>query len=279
MVEKEYQKQLKEREDGLITGSDDQLFNKATDLVLTELRRQVEINEGLAKQRLLRQINTLEGIDNLGIFNEKGEIIPTTALIGRQLTTSNLFENSPANYAQKSNNEKLSLIRKEIADNNNNLVSVRSKMSDLFDKGKPNADEKAFAIDLLTYIDALRSEDKELIEGFTPPSSNISNITDLNKTVEQFQGSKLLQGEGAAPLFDAKTLQTDQELPKKKSVEEINKNSPFNEDNTASNINKNGNLIGSNTPSGNGSGLFAFIPTKPLDGYNFSNITYGIVGA
>ena len=220
----------------------------------------------------------MEGIDNLGIFNEKGEIIPTTALIGRQLTTSNLFENSPANYAQKSNNEKLSLIRKEINDNNNNLVSVRSKMSDLFDKGKPNADEKAFAVDLLSYIDALRSEDKELIEGFTPPSSNIGNITDLNKTVKQFQGSTLLQGEGEQ-LFDSKTLNTDKLQPKKKSVEEINKNSSFNEDTTASNVNKNGNLIGSNTPSGNGSGLFAFIPTKPVDGYNFSSITYGIVGA
>jgi len=152
-------------------------------------------------------------------------------------------------------------------------------MSDLFEKGRPNADEKAFAVDLLTYIDALRSEDKELIEGFTPPSSNIGNITDLNKTVKQFQGSTLLQGKGAAPLFDANTLQTDKEFPKKKSVEEINKNSPFNEDTTASNFNKNGNLISSNTPSGNGSGLFAFIPTKPVDGYNFSSITYGIVGA
>jgi len=65
----------------------------------------------------------------------------------------------------------------------------------------------------------------------------------------------------------------------KEHVEEINKNSPFSEDNTASDVNKNSNLIGSNTPAGNSSGLFAFIPTKPLDGYNFSNITYGIVGA
>ena len=304
-VDDEFKKLLNQRDEGVITGSDDSLFEKATQNVITELQERADDNEGLAKKRLLRQINTLKGIDNLGIFDEEGNIRALTAIIGRRLTTSTLFENSPASYATKTNNGKLSLIRKEIADNNNNLVAVRSKMFDLLENGKPDADEKAFAIDLLTYIDALRSQDKELIESFTPPSSNIGNITDLNETVKQFQtldksisetnpyADKTLENIEPGFFDDTDLVQAKRKnkgaLPKSlldaypeldptnprdyQKLKRLQRNSPID---LAS---KDGNIVSSNTPSGNSSGLFSFIPTKPLDGYNFSNITYGIVGA
>ena len=136
---------------------------------------------------------------------------------------------------------------------------------------------------MLSFIDAIRSGDKKNLESFSPPSSNIDNIVDLNTTVDQFKSSPLLQGGGKDPLFDANTLDADT-LIKEKTLKEFNENSPFQGDGKIGQggeggVGGNGNLIGSNTPSGNGSGLFAFIPTKPGDAYNFSTITYGIVGA
>ena len=151
-------------------------------------------------------------------------------------------------------------------------------MSDLLStkKGKPNADEKAFAIDLLSYIDALRSQDKELIEKFTPPSSNIGNITDLNKTVDQFKGSELLQGGGKDPLFESKTLKADEIAPIRKPLEEVNQDSDI--ETFSDEVGQSAsNIINSNFGSGNGSGLTVFVPTSHRDGLNINAaFNYGI---
>ena len=262
--------------------TDDQIFNTAIANVIEILE---ETQEGFDKdssdfKSLQRQIDTLQGKDNLGVLDEKGNVKAFTAMIGRRLTSSNAFQNSPAGYVNHSNNKKISLIEKEVNDNNGNLILMRSRISDLLDGKfeKPSANEKAFAVDLLAYIDAIRSGDKKNLENFSPPSSTTSNTPELNTLVEQFKSSKLLQGSiENEPFIDAKTLDADKIDFEKllrfgmserdqrligEGINDIERGRPRNFDGQE--------LSNSNIGSGNGSGLQAFIPTSHRDGININ---------
>ncbi len=263
--------------------TDDQIFNTAIANVIEMLKdRQKGFDSDSSDfKSLQRQIDTLQGKDNLGVLDEKGNVKAFTAMIGRRLTSSNAFQNSPAGYVNYSNNKKISLIEKEVNDNNGNLILMRSRISDLLDGKfeKPSANEKAFAVDLLAYIDAIRSGDKKNLENFSPPSSTTSNTPELNTLVEQFKSSKLLQGSiENEPFIDAKTLDADKiDFEKllrfgmserdqrmiREGINDIERGRPRN-------FVDGQELSNSNIGSGNGSGLQAFIPTSHGDGVNIN---------
>ena len=255
----------------------DELYERAKQEVIKDLDALMDREDQTQAQKnranLLKQALTSKE-EFQGFLREDNTFQLGSTQLGKALTTDAGFEGSAAGYMNRSDKAKLNLMKREVELNDNNLQQLKSRVEGVLDRN-PNEDERGFAMDLLNYIQTLRSGDQELIKNFNEgkgviPSSQFEGapnnlVPNKNKISEMFK---------AKPLVNGKSL--DKSV-KNESGGEFSF-TDFNSDNLPKydiDFNK-GDVIPQDSGSGINSGESQFIATKPNDRLTLSAMLYGI---
>ena len=255
----------------------DELYERAKQEVIKDLDALMDREDQTQAQKnranLMKQALTSKE-EFQGFLREDNTFQLGSTQLGKALTTDAGFEGSAAGYMNRSDKAKLNLMKREVELNDNNLQQLKSRVEGVLDRN-PNEDERGFAMDLLNYIQTLRSGDQELIKNFNEgkgviPSSQFEGapnnlVPNKNKISEMFK---------AKPLVNGKSL--DKSV-KNESGGEFSF-TDFNYDNLPKydiDFNK-GDVIPQDSGSGINSGESQFIATKPNDRLTLSAMLYGI---
>jgi len=255
----------------------DELYERAKQEVIKDLDALMDREDQTQAQKnranLMKQALTSKE-EFQGFLREDNTFQLGSTQLGKALTTDAGFEGSAAGYMNRSDKAKLNLMKREVELNDNNLQQLKSRVEGVLDRN-PNEDERGFAMDLLNYIQTLRSGDQELIKNFNEgkgviPSSQFEGapnnlVPNKNKISEMFK---------AKPLVNGKSL--DKSV-KNESGGEFSF-TDFNSDNFPKydiDFNK-GDVIPQDSGSGINSGESQFIATKPNDRLTLSAMLYGI---
>ena len=255
----------------------DELYERAKQEVIKDLDALMDREDQTQAQKnranLMKQALTSKE-EFQGFLREDNTFQLGSTQLGKALTTDAGFEGSAAGYMNRSDKAKLNLMKREVELNDNNLQQLKSRVEGVLDRN-PNEDERGFAMDLLNYIQTLRSGDQELIKNFNEgkgviPSSQFEGapnnlVPNKNKISEMFK---------AKPLVNGKSL--DKSV-KNESGGEFSF-TDFNSDNLPKydiDFNK-GDVIPQDSGSGINSGESQFIATKPNDRLTLSAMLYGI---
>ena len=255
----------------------DELYERAKQEVIKDLDALMDREDQTQAQKnranLMKQALTSKE-EFQGFLREDNTFQLGSTQLGKALTTDAGFEGSAAGYMNRSDKAKLNLMKREVELNDNNLERLRSRVEGVLERN-PNEDERGFAMDLLNYIQTLRSGDQELIKNFNEgkgviPSSQFEGapnnlVPNKNKISEMFK---------AKPLVNGKSL--DKSV-KNESGGEFSF-TDFNSDNLPKydiDFNK-GDVIPQDSGSGINSGESQFIATKPNDRLTLSAMLYGI---
>ena len=265
----------------------DQLYKRAKDEVIKDLDALMDREDQTQAQKNRAQLmkQALTGLNKIGqkaefqgLLTEDNTFYPGSTILGTALTTDAGFEGSAAGYMNRSDKAKLNLIKREVELNDNNLQQLKSRVEGVLDRN-PNEDERGFAMDLLDYIQTLRSGDKELIKKFNEGKSNIPS--------SQFEGApndlvpnknEILKMFNAKPLVNGKSL--DNSVKNESGGGSIFSGSNYGEmpqyDIDFGQGKGKGDVIPQDSGSGVNSGNSEFIATKPNDRLTLSAMLYGI---
>ena len=105
-----------------------------------------------------------------GFLNEKNQLIAGTRRLANRLTTDIGFETSAAKYLRKTDDQKLNAIKEEIQLNGGNIDILETRMLNVLNRD-PDQDERAFALDILSYLESLVEGTSENFEKEVLPSS------------------------------------------------------------------------------------------------------------
>lgn len=120
------------------------------------------------KERIMESIKAETEVQ--GFLNERNELIPGTRRLANRLTTDIGFETSAAKYLRKTDDQKLNAIKEEIQLNGGNIGILEARMLDVLNRN-PDQDERAFALDILSYLESLAEGTSENFEKEVLPSS------------------------------------------------------------------------------------------------------------
>ena len=255
----------------------DELYERAKQEVIKDLDALMDREDQTQAQKnranLMKQALTSKE-EFQGFLREDNTFQLGSTQLGKALTTDAGFEGSAAGYMNRSDKAKLNLMKREVELNDNNLQQLKSRVEGVLDRN-PNEDERGFAMDLLNYIQTLRSGDKELIKKFNEGKSVIPS--------SQFEGApnNLVPNKNKiSEMFKAKPLVNGKSLDKSVKNESGGEFSftDFNYDNLPKydiDFNK-GDVIPQDSGSGINSGESQFIATKPNDRLTLSAMLYGI---
>ena len=265
----------------------DQLFEEARESVLSDIKRKMEGIDIRTNPELLAEKNrlkllkqALEGKEEFqGLLTDRNSFLGLSTQLGKTMTSEAGFETSPAEYMNKTSQEKLRLIRQEIRANNNNLEQLRFRVMSVLDRN-PNEDERGFAIDLLSAIRGMRNNDTEFLEGLNQgvlPSNEFKGKGKGEGGIDNLVPSK----EKIKEMFQAKPISQVNNQVKNDELDSDNKPKAFNfnGDNipiAASNGFSQNDLIPITRNAENGSGYTGFISTSPGDRMTLSAMVYGI---
>ena len=125
----------------------------------------------LANERNRRIIESIQGDDEVqGFLGKDNKIILGTRKAANQLTTDIGFETSAAKYLRKTDEGKLNAIKEELQLNGGNIGILEARMLDVLNRN-PDQDERAFALDILSYLESLVEGTSENFEKEVLPSS------------------------------------------------------------------------------------------------------------
>ena len=259
----------------------DELYERAKLNVLEDLKalekREDQTQAQKNRAKLMQQALTNDE-ELQGFLTKNNTFIPGSTQLGKALTTDAGFEGSAAGYMNRPDKVKLDLMKREVELNDNNLERLTSRVEGVLDRN-PNEDERGFAMDLLNYIQTLRSGDKELIKKFNEGKSNIPS--------SQFEGApndlvpnkdKISEMFKAKPLINGKSL--DNSVKNESDNGSIFSGSNYGEmpqyDIDFGQGKGKGDVIPQDSGSGVNSGNSEFIATKPNDRLTLSAMLYGI---
>ena len=265
----------------------DQLYKRAKDEVVKDLdalmsrkdQTQAQKNRAQLMKQAITGLNKIgQKAEFQGLLTKDNTFYPGSTILGTALTTDAGFEGSAAGYMNRSDKAKLNLMKREVELNDNNLQQLKSRVEGVLDRN-PNEDERGFAMDLLNYIQTLRSGDEELIKKFNEgksviPSSQFEGApTDLvpnkDKISEMFK---------AKPLVNGKSL--DNSVKSESGSGSIFSGSNYGAmpkyDIDFGQGKGKGDVIPQDSGSGANLGDSAFIATKPNDRLTLSAMLYGI---
>ena len=143
------------------------------------------------KERIMESIKAETEVQ--GFLNEKNQLIPGTRRLANRLTTDIGFETSAAKYLRKTDDQKLNAIKEEIQLNGGNIDILETRMLNVLNRN-PDQDERAFALDILSYLESLAEGTSENFEKEVLPSSNFTGgsiegaIPGKDKIKNQFFG-------------------------------------------------------------------------------------------
>ena len=255
----------------------DELYERAKLNVLEDLKAlekrkdqtQAQKNRAKLMQQALTNDEELQGF-----LTKKNTFYPGSTILGKALTTDAGFEGSAAGYMNRTDKAKLDLMKREVELNDNNLERLTSRVEGVLDRN-PNEDERGFAMDLLNYIQTLRSGDEELIKKFNEGKSVIPS--------SQFEGAPndlVPNKDKISEMFKAKPLVNGKSLDN--SVKNESGGGSIFSDSNSDNFPKydidfnKGDVIPQDSGSGINSGESQFIATKPNDRLTLSAMLYGI---
>ena len=134
--------------------------------------RRISEEDKRANERNKRIMESIQGKREVqGFLNQKNELIPGTRKLANRLTTDIGFETSAAKYLRKTDDQKLNAIKEEIQLNGGNIGILEARMLDVLNRN-PDQDERAFALDILSYLESLAEGTSENFEKEVLPSSN-----------------------------------------------------------------------------------------------------------
>ena len=151
------------------------------------------------KEAIKRRIDFLKfDKANRGILNDKGKVVPLSALLGRQFVSPFDTQVTMA-YERYDPKEKFNLLKKQI-ELDGSLAISKDKAERALDNPSSSRAEKLFAQDILSIVDSLRESgqgyeglDQMNVEKFTPSTKDtlVSAASNINtKDIErQFPGT------------------------------------------------------------------------------------------
>ena len=259
----------------------DELYERAKEEVIKDLDALMDRKDQTQAQKnranLMKQALTSKE-EFQGFLREDNTFQLGSTQLGKALTTDAGFEGSAAGYMNRSDKAKLNLMKREVELNDNNLQQLKSRVEGVLDRN-PNEDERGFAMDLLNYIQTLRSGDQELIKNLNEgkidiPSSQFEGapndlVPNKDKISEMFK---------AKPLVNGKSL--DNSVKNESGSGSIFSGSNYGEmpqyDIDFGQGRGKGDVIPQDSGSGINSGSSEFISTKPNDRLTLSAMLYGI---
>ena len=259
----------------------DELYERAKEEVIKDLDALMDRKDQTQAQKnranLMKQALTSKE-EFQGFLREDNTFQLGSTQLGKALTTDAGFEGSAAGYMNRSDKAKLNLMKREVELNDNNLQQLKSRVEGVLDRN-PNEDERGFAMDLLNYIQTLRSGDQELIKNLNEgkidiPSSQFEGapndlVPNKDKISEMFK---------AKPLVNGKSL--DNSVKNESGSGSIFSGSNYGEmpqyDIDFGQGRGKGDVIPQDSGSGVNSGNSEFIATKPNDRLTLSAMLYGI---
>ncbi len=187
--------------------SEDDAFDLATEQLIDEILPSQEGPNRNQKAKYLRdlqnlsekdkrRIKYLEGEVNRGILDDKGNVIPFTAKIGKSLADDPFIVNVTSSYPRYDEEQRFNLLKTELQ-KDGSLAITKDRIERGLENGTISSKhEKMFASDLLNLINDLRVSGKGLNglnemkpKEFTPPSVVDSKGNfDVNKFNESISG-------------------------------------------------------------------------------------------
>lgn len=161
--------------------SKEELIKKARDNAVTRVAsrlvkpttRNLNLSDAdkLANERNKRIIESIQGDEEVqGFLGKDNKIILGTRKAANRLTTDIGFETSAAKYLRKTDEGKLKAIKEELQLNGGNIGILEARMLDVLNRN-PDQDERAFALDILSYLESLVEGTSENFEKEVLPSS------------------------------------------------------------------------------------------------------------
>ena len=259
----------------------DELYERAKEEVIKDLDALMDRKDQTQAQKnranLMKQALTSKE-EFQGFLREDNTFQLGSTQLGKALTTDAGFEGSAAGYMNRSDKAKLNLMKREVELNDNNLQQLKSRVEGVLDRN-PNEDERGFAMDLLNYIQTLRSGDQELIKNLNEGKIDIPS--------SQFEGAPndlVPNKDKISEMFKAKPLVNGKSL--NNSVKNESGGGSIFSDSNYGDIPKydidfgqgkgKGDVIPQDSGSGVNSGSSEFISTKPNDRLTLSAMLYGI---